>query len=97
NLVEILHRHKLLLYLIEGESPDIFERNGGNILLLIYAAGLFLHIFLQIRHRVTKGFVFCKLCLRRRNKRISVPHIMHIVDGIASAFLKEWTENLSVY
>lgn len=96
DLVEVFDCHELGLDLVIGHVMDIFERDAGDVLCLVGAAGLFFHISGHGSRLVSEGLVLCELCLTGIDQLIAVFYIVDIADGETSAFFEEGAHDLAV-
>ena len=96
DLVEVLDCHELGLDLVVGHIMDVLERDAGDILCLVGAAGLLFHISGHGSRLVSEGLVLGELCLTGIDQLIAVFYIMNVSDGEAPAFFEEGAHDLAV-
>ena len=96
DLVEVLDCHELGLDLVVGHIMDVLERDAGDILCLVGAAGLLFHISGHGSRLVSEGLVLGELCLTGIDQLIAVFYIMNVSDSEAPAFFEEGAHDLAV-
>ena len=96
DVAEVLRSQQLRLNGVQVKGPQLPQRHGQHVLRLHCAVGLFLHVFRQEGVGIAEGLVPGELRLRGGDEILPLLHVMHAVQGEASALPEEGAEDLPV-